>query len=308
MPDSRPHIGWPFFGEKMKHTHLAIRTLCAAGLSLAIASPVQSKEKKEEETQATDEEETQSVEDVVSEPAEASAEPAATEEAASSADKNSPIEEEDKTYYFAGLRYRGIIMPQFILASFLDGAEGQYFGGLGPEFTIRKNGTDITLAALYTDYSMDETRVKGAGDPEYSWSSVSSSLKMMYFMIELTGSQELHPKWSWYYGGGAGFAMVFGNVIRNELTPNLPQGVPPPPVNQWVYCAPGQDDYYCSGDTPPNYSEPSWFNGGSKPPLFPWLGVQTGVRFKPHRRFVTRAELGLTLTGIFFSLAADYGL
>ena len=84
--------------------------------------------------------------------------------------------------------------------------------------------------------------------------------------------------------------------------------MPMVPVNQLVYCTDPEDNYYCSGDTPPNYSEPSWFNGGSKPPLFPWLGVQTGVRFKPHRRFVGRAELGLTLTGIFFSLAGDYGL
>jgi hypothetical protein len=225
----------------------------------------------------------------------------------SSADKNSPVEEDGKTYRFVGLKYRGIIMPQFILASFLDGAEGQYFGGFGPEFTFRKDGTDITLSALYTDYSMDETRVKGAGDPDYAWASVSSSLKMLYFTIELLGSQQLAPKWSWFYGGGAGFAMVFGSIIRNELEP--PGGNAATPVNQWTFCpAAGGQPLYCSGETPPNYSEPSWFNGGSKPPLFPWLGVQTGVRFKPHRRFVSRAELGLTLTGIFFSLAADYGL
>jgi hypothetical protein len=292
----------------MKHEQLSTwASVCAVGVGLLAAPNARAQQSESEEEQSIAEVTAADAE----EPAESEA-PAA-EESSDTANKNSPVEEEGKTYYFAGLRYRGIIMPQFILASFLDGAEGQYFGGFGPEFTIRKNGTDITLAALYTDYSMDETRVKGAGDPDYAWSSVRSSLKMMYFMVELTGSQELHPKWSWYYGGGAGFAAVWGEVIRNELTPNLPQGVPPPPVNQWVYCAPGQGasgqpDYYCSGDTPPNYSEPSWFNGGSKPPLFPWLAVQTGVRFKPHRRFASRVELGLTLTGFFFSLAADYGL
>jgi hypothetical protein len=310
----------------MKHTPIAIRTLgCGtAAVILTLAplawskspkankpsadEPAKKPEEPKAEEASPEPEEAQSVADVVSEPTEASSEAAATEEAPAdpAADKNSPFEEEDKTYYFLGLKYRGIMMPQFLLASFLDGAEGQYFGGFGPEFTFRKNGTDITLSAMYTDYSMDETRVKGAGDANYAWSSVSSTLKMMYFTIELTGSQQLHPKWSWYYGGGAGFAAVWGEIIRNELTP--PAVNPAAPVNQWVYCPAGVEDLYCSGDTPPNYSEPSWFNGGSKPPLFPWLGVQTGVRFKPHRRFVGRAELGLTLTGIFFSLAADFGL
>ncbi|HEX2878785.1 MAG TPA: hypothetical protein VHO25_04540 [Polyangiaceae bacterium] len=274
-------------------------SVCTMGALLLVAPNVRAQEEDAEE---------QSIEEVMaageSEPA--ASEATAAEEPSDAANKNSPVEEDGKTYRFVGLKYRGIIMPQFLLASFLDGAEGQYFGGFGPEFTFRKDGTDITLSALYTDYSMDETRVKGAGDPDYAWSSVSSTLKMMYFTIELLGSQQLKPKWSWYYGGGAGFAVVWGQITRNELTP--PFGNAAAPVNTWSYCAAGVEDLYCSGDTPPNYSEPSWFNGGSKPPLFPWLGVQTGVRFKPHRRFVSRVELGLTLTGIFFSLAADYGL
>jgi hypothetical protein len=284
----------------MKHEQLSNWvSVCTAGALLLVAPNVRAQEDDAEE---------QSIEEVMaageSEPAESDT--TAAEEPSDAANKNSPVEEESKTYYFAGLRYRGIIMPQFLLANFLDGAESQYFGGFGPEFTIRKNGVDINLSIWYADYGMDETRVKGAGDPDYAWSSVKSTLKFWYLTIDLTGSTELKPQLSWYYGGSAGLAMVFGDVIRNELTP--PFGNAAAPVNTWGYCQAGVEDLYCSGDTPPNYSEPSWFNGGSKPPLFPWLGVQTGLRFKPHRRFVSRVELGLTLTGIFFSLAADYGL
>jgi len=56
------------------------------------------------------------------------------------------------------------------------------------------------------------------------------------------------------------------------------------------------------------YNEPSWADGGSKPILFPWLVVQTGLRYKPHRNFVGRLDLGFGTSGFFFGLGADYGL
>jgi hypothetical protein len=54
--------------------------------------------------------------------------------------------------------------------------------------------------------------------------------------------------------------------------------------------------------------EPSWANGGSKPVIFPWLTLQSGLRYKMHRNFVARFDLGFGTSGFFFGVGADYGL
>jgi hypothetical protein len=57
-----------------------------------------------------------------------------------------------------------------------------------------------------------------------------------------------------------------------------------------------------------DYQEPSWFGGGDKPAIMPWLALQMGLRIKPHRRFVGRLDFGIGIGQIFFGLGADYGL
>ena len=58
-----------------------------------------------------------------------------------------------------------------------------------------------------------------------------------------------------------------------------------------------------------NYTEPSWANGGSNPIIFPWLSIQTGVRFKPAKQFAARLDIGWNLlNGPFFGIAGNYGL
>ena len=49
-------------------------------------------------------------------------------------------------------------------------------------------------------------------------------------------------------------------------------------------------------------------DGGSKPMIFPWLVLQTGLRYKPHRNFVARLDAGFGTSGFFLGLGADYGL
>ncbi len=58
-----------------------------------------------------------------------------------------------------------------------------------------------------------------------------------------------------------------------------------------------------------NYQEKSWFNGGYKPNIFPWISIpQFGFRFKPIKNVVARLGLGFALTGFWFGLSAQYGL
>jgi hypothetical protein len=57
------------------------------------------------------------------------------------------------------------------------------------------------------------------------------------------------------------------------------------------------------------YKEPSWFNGGSVPSIFPNIWFPTlNLRYKPVKQFETRLGVGFSLTGVWFGLSVDYGL
>jgi hypothetical protein len=57
-----------------------------------------------------------------------------------------------------------------------------------------------------------------------------------------------------------------------------------------------------------NYVEPNWFNGGAVPVVFPHVAGQIGLRYKPIKQLQTRLDIGISLTGFWFGLSADYGL
>ena len=57
-----------------------------------------------------------------------------------------------------------------------------------------------------------------------------------------------------------------------------------------------------------NYVEPNWFQGGAVPVIFPHVAGQIGLRYKPIKQLETRLAVGISLTGFWFGLSADYGL
>ncbi|MEZ4220878.1 MAG: hypothetical protein R3B13_08110 [Polyangiaceae bacterium] len=221
----------------------------------------------------------------------------------------SPIEEPGKTYRFLGLRYRGIIIPKFMMNLFGDGGATVYNHAFGPEFTVRKDGFEYVFSLWYASYSMSPTPFKASGDPEVAWEIVESKLKAVFLTSDFLWSSEMSPEFSINYGMGAGFGIVFGDLIREQSTPaNGVAGDPydyirctSPGVPNTTYCGTDNDHYN-------GYTEPSWANGGSKPIIFPWLVAQTGFRYKPHRNFAARLDAGFGTSGFFVGLAGNYGL
>ena len=226
--------------------------------------------------------------------------------AAAEADElSSPIERPGKSYMFVGLRYRGIIVPKFMFGVFgADGGTTVYANAFGPEFAIRKDNFEYNFAVTYTGYGMDPTPIKSSSDPEDAWEIVESNVKVLYLTADFLWSHDFSPEVAVNYGIGAGFGIVWGDVIREQAyldasgnyQPCVAVGNPSP-----TYCTADNDHYN-------NYSEPSWADGGSKPIIMPWLAFQTGLRWKPHRNFVGRLDLGIGLGQFFFGVGADYGL
>jgi hypothetical protein len=222
----------------------------------------------------------------------------------------SPVESPGQTYYGIGLRYRAVIVPKFMLNLFADGGRTVLANGIGPEFTIRKNAFEYDFSAWYTSYAMDPTPFKGSSDNAQAWELVQSKIKVLYLTADFVWSHDIVPEFAFNYGLGAGLGIVWGDLLRTQAYPGtnhndstgagyLPcaaQGVPNP-----TFC--GTDNNHYAG-----YTEPSWANGGSKPVVFPWLVLQTGLRYKPHRNFIARLDAGFGTSGFFLGLGADYGL
>jgi hypothetical protein len=225
---------------------------------------------------------------------------------------DSPVEQPGKTYRFVGLRYRGIIVPKFMMNMFgADGGTTVYVNDIGPEFVIRKDGFEYNFALTYASYGMSPTPFKSNSDSNDAWEIVTSDLKMIQLTADFLWSQQFSPEFSLNYGLGAGLGFVFGDLHRVQAYP--PNGTDSNNPNSYIKCpgpAAAGTGGYCdnSNNHYGNYTEPSWANGGSKPNIFPWLALQTGFRFKPVRSFAARLDLGFGTSGFFFGLGADYGL
>jgi hypothetical protein len=219
---------------------------------------------------------------------------------------DSPYEKPDTTYYFVGARYRGIIVPKFMMNLFGDGGTTVYVDNLGLEAAIRKNDFEYVFGLTYADYAMEPTPFKASSDPDLAWEIVESEIKVLYLTVDFLWSSKFNDQWALNFGVGAGFGIVWGDLHRVQAFPD-PDG-----SGDYLPCAavgvPRGD--YCANDNEHygDYTEPSWANGGSKPVIFPWLAPLIGARFKPHRHFVARLDAGFGITGFFVGLGADYGL
>jgi len=224
---------------------------------------------------------------------------------------DSPVEVPGQTYRFVGLRYRGVIIPKFMMNLFGEGGKTVYVHGIGPEFAIRKDAFEYVFSLWYAGYKMDETPFKSSSDPATGWEVVRADLSVVYLTADFLWSQEMSPEFAINYGMGAGFGFVFGDLFRTQAYP--PSGSANQDPYEWQKCARQNDPRggaFCGTDNDHynGYKEPSWANGGSKPIIFPWLAMQTGVRYKPTKKFVGRLDLGFGTSGFFIGLGADYGL
>ena len=79
----------------------------------------------------------------------------ASKDVANLDDPANPFEKNDTTYRFIGARFRYIIVPKFYMGIFGDGGTTVGVPAFGPEFTIRKNGFEYVMSAMYASYAMD---------------------------------------------------------------------------------------------------------------------------------------------------------
>ena len=235
-------------------------------------------------------------------------------------DPSNVDEQPDRYYFFVGLRYRGDIIPGFILNMFVDEGKTIYTNQIGAEFELRRNGFSLIPALTYHELGTGDIlfKQKNTKDIPGNYSVVNSGMKVIYAQVDLLWSTKLSKNVEFEYGAGFGLGAVFGD-LENTWVQVDPNGqLQASTGTHYARCnAVGAKGTGCNPADHQNsdvnkvngYKEKSWFDGGSKPVLFPWISVpQIGLRFKPIKQFVGRLGLGFSLTGFWFGLSGQYGL
>jgi hypothetical protein len=254
----------------------------------------------------------------VNPPAAAVVAPVKSEPAGGVNDMWDTTEDPTKRYYFLGLRYRGTVIPQFMLDIFVNGGKTLYSNSLGLELDMRKDNFSLIPAISYTEYGSGGDVVFSQKNQDATlasnWSVVNSSLKGVYASVDLLWSVKIANHWMFEYGAAFGLGAIFGSLENDWVYPKSGTQVSP---SNYIECQKTTDAASCSPTMHSNsmvskvggYVEPNWFNGGSVPTIFPLINFpELGIRYKPMKQLEARVGGGFSLTGFWFGLSADYGL
>lgn len=217
---------------------------------------------------------------------------------------------------FVGARYRMLVVPQALIQAFgVDGGKDFLLHGVGVELGISQKNFELVFSPWFVDYGFDDVPFKGVNDNHESWEFIQSNLKALYLTVDLLWRFNFSRSVSWTLGGGAGIGLVLGDLTRTEAywgegtSPTSPrdphanlQRCPNPPVSAVAPALNGgvPNQQECPADGSYGKQDP-W-------PVYPWVSVQTGVRYQPVRNFIGRLDLGVSTSGLWVGLGADYGL
>lgn len=221
-------------------------------------------------------------------------------------------------YYFLGVRFRDIVVPQFMLEIFASGGATGNVWLVGPELSMRKNNTEVDISLAYADYGFGPAMFKAKDDPEIGYEVVRSDLKVAYLTVDLLLDVPLDKSgmFDFLIGGGVGVGVVAGDLYRDQTYPKNGGAPDPSDPSKWEKCRFVNDGEpgYCDNSNAhffkngKDYSEKSWIDGGSKPVVIPWISLpQLSLRVKPIKQLQARLDAGFSVSGFFFGLAAGYG-
>ncbi len=243
-----------------------------------------------------------------------------------------PFEEEGRDYFFLGLLYRQVVVPNFVVNWFGQGTITTSNPGVGLEFNYRKNSFNVSADVWWQNFTFSGA-FRANGDPVtdtevlYTGSSYKNTGGFFDFGVLFLASSFM---WStaitdWFaieYGADLGFGFVMGKVTRVEANPDGRGGFVPcasvgmtepggDVASQGAYCGPtlngtrtdpdgGKGEHY-------NVEARKWFDGGSVPSIWPWVGARFALRFKPIHQLQARIDVGIGTLALSFGGSISYG-
>jgi hypothetical protein len=248
-----------------------------------------------------------------------------------------PYEDPKKRYLFVGGEWRYVFLPSGVLEWFLESAPsvataGSLFGEVG----YRKNGFQVTGQVGWMKLNF-EGPFQLSGDPVLDTEWLDAKFNFLMFTAAVTWSTSFTDWFALEYGLEAGFALLFGDMIRTEAyqqggkwhecpawapqngltNPLWPADMLPPSSAQVQYC----DVPQYAGGVPPATNETdeegAHYNIKAKhgitnsgiPRAVPVLGPRLSLRFKPIKQLVLRVDVPLPVLpfGFVGGVAAQFG-
>lgn len=218
--------------------------------------------------------------------------------------------------HWLGVRFRGLVVPQFVMNIVGEGGTSTYWPGVGLTYTERLGTVDIEPSLTFTSYALGTTPFKPNGVPDTEWELVESdlwgataALDIMYrVLLDSTGTVEFR------IGGGFGIGLAFtGDLYRWQSFPK--DGKPGDPAT-YEKCKGPNDPAgtfrYCNQlDKDVNrFGQPDayWNDGGARPLVYPWLSLpQAAFAFRPTPGIAIDLEVGLTLNGLLTGTGVRFG-
>lgn len=216
-----------------------------------------------------------------------------------------------------GARFRGVLMPQFMMGLVADGGTTLFIPGGGLTYTRRTSFLDVAVGVQYAAYLMGPTPFKPHGAPATELEIVESNLHTTIGSVDLMWRFPLDEaeRVELRFGVGVGVGIAFaGDLLRWQAYP--PLGAEDDPT-LWKKCRgpnnPAGTFRYCNqldkDKTRYGQPEPYWHEDGLRPLFFPWLSLpQVGLTVFPTRSSALDLELGATLNGLMMSLGMRVGL
>ncbi len=121
-----------------------------------------------------------------------------------------------------GARYRGVVIPKFLMKAFADGGRSLAVPGGGITLTVPTASVDVIISLGYLSYRMPNAPFKPKGTPDTEWELISSDLQALTASVDLMWSIPLDAKKAWTFrvGGGIGAGWTFlGDMTRTQAYP-----------------------------------------------------------------------------------------
>lgn len=218
-----------------------------------------------------------------------------------------------------GARARLMVVPKFLINAFkIEGGQDIVAPAIGAEGGFAKGNFEGLFGIWYAGYNAGPMPFKGPTDGQEAWERVQSNAGALYLTADLLFRGEVARGWHWFFGGGVGVGIITGHLRRQETywaDPYSP-AFPGDPYNNLVDCPypPPMPPDPLAAQCPPGPTDDNRYDfslGTTSPipwPVYPWLTMQTGVRYQPNEHLITRLDLGIGSSGFWLGLAVDYGL
>jgi len=217
-----------------------------------------------------------------------------------------------------GARFRGFLIPKFVLNAAYDGGATVFAPGGGITLQTRVSDPVLIFSVAYASYRAPEMPIKPRTAPDTDYEIADSDLQALFATIDILWTRQLDSAGHWNacigWGGGGGW-MFLGGLYRTQAYPTKTSGNDPylyakckgpnNPAGSFRYC----NQLDADATHYPGYSEPSWLDGGRLPTVFPFLAApELGLSWSPSRSVAIDLEAAASVSGIMLGLGFRYGL